>query len=255
MNNYYPGPAQVSIFVGGIWIDDACGIEIGGISGKEAYYGYHDAEPRTFGQGRSIVTGALSINFRFSGYLTKAIYAARKGKLSGADLAIAARTTSLLKAIRNSNMLGTKGFVDSHAWGDFLSDLAVARGAAGPLHPFDSKAAFHGASRYLKDRFWGKSDVVDEKFVNDGVEGTLATETFPPPTDPTFEEKVDRVNLVVYYTSEFGEHNPELAEVIEDVHFTSLGKRIDNSRAEFGGSPIIERYEFVAKRVRPFSAR
>lgn len=69
----YPTPAQVSVFVDDIWVDDAIRIDFKDEAEKHPLYGYRDRRPAAFADGRSFVAGSICINFRFPGYLYFAI--------------------------------------------------------------------------------------------------------------------------------------------------------------------------------------
>lgn len=69
----YPTPAQTSIFINDIWIDDAYRIEFRVQDPKYPLYGYNEPEFTAVARGRKLVLGNLTINYRFPGYLTSAI--------------------------------------------------------------------------------------------------------------------------------------------------------------------------------------
>ena len=69
----YPTPAQVSVFVGNIWVDDAYRIEVRDQNQLIPLYGYADREFTAVAQGKRIVQGSLIINYRYPEYLLAAI--------------------------------------------------------------------------------------------------------------------------------------------------------------------------------------
>lgn len=253
---HYVSASQVSVYIGNMWLDDANHIEFNQMSSKVPYYGYNDTHYRTIGQGKVIVTGALMINFRFTNYLTKAIMMARRG-IDILGLKEATSITAMVKAIQKSEMLGAKDFVSADDFGGLLMDIVCDEGKPPKqnLYAAASKySEYSRVSRYLKDRFWndGKSKALDELLEDYRVVEKASKNAYPAVTDPRVRKRVD---IIVNYSPTDGMVNPELVKVLEDVHFTGEGSRIDNSRAEFGGSPVVERYEFMAKRVSPLSLR
>lgn len=68
LQNYW-SPAQIRLYVGGVWVDDAASIQYVVSDPKIPKYGYFDRTYRTVAHGQTIVQGELQINFRFNGYL------------------------------------------------------------------------------------------------------------------------------------------------------------------------------------------
>ena len=69
----YPTPAQVSVFLGEIWLDDAYRIEVRDQNPLIPLYGYGESEYTAVAQGKRIVQGSLIINYRYPEYLRAAI--------------------------------------------------------------------------------------------------------------------------------------------------------------------------------------
>ena len=69
----YFAPPQVRIYVGGVWMDDACGVQYRVRDDKTPKYGYNDRQYRAITMGHTLVQGQLQIEFRFNGYLRHAI--------------------------------------------------------------------------------------------------------------------------------------------------------------------------------------
>jgi len=69
----YPTPAQVSVFVGDVWVDDAYRVEVRDQNQLIPLYGYADKEFTAVAQGKRIVQGSLIINYRYPEYLLAAI--------------------------------------------------------------------------------------------------------------------------------------------------------------------------------------
>lgn len=251
----YVSASQVSIYVGNIWLDDASHIELNQMSAKVPYYGYNDTHYRAIGQGKVLVTGAITIQFRYANYLTKAVMMARKGQ-DLLNLSEAVKMTSMVKAVQKSEMLGTKDFVSAEEFAEVLEAEAVTENGLFSVRGLGAAASLpaeaNRLSRYLKGRFWGEKDVVEELLEDYKIGDKMSKNPYMAMTDPRVQKRVD---IIVNYDPGDSVNNPELVKVIEDVHFTSEGSRIDNSRAEYGGAPIAERYEFMAKQVVPLSLR
>lgn len=72
-NNSYPSPANVKIYIGGVYIDDAFRVDWQAQNPKTPMYSWADSQYRAVAQGREIVSGRLLINYRFPGYLLEAM--------------------------------------------------------------------------------------------------------------------------------------------------------------------------------------
>lgn len=241
----YVSPSQASLWIGDSWIDDACSIEYGQMSGKELYYGYADSHFRAVGQGRVVVTGSLTIHYRFTGYLTKMIYAAQlMGVFTKSDVedSIAWRNFAL-------------GIVESIKKGvESPENAGAALIRAAEVHRSGLGTSYDEISSHFKDAFWHDNTPAQkaaDKAVPPLTKDELNSVYYACPTDPSLHEHFQQVDIFCNFGPDDGTMDPERVEVLEDVHFTSNGKRIDNSNPEFGGMSIRERYEFVASRVRP----
>lgn len=234
-------PSQVTVWVGNQWIDEAAHIEFSEIAPRELYYGYHDTYFRATAPSRSVVSGNITINFRYLGYLTKAIMAAKIGRLSPEDAKGCAASSTWLKSRQTANLLGI-ATADEYA-------LTVTDS----LQTYDSvlaakKDSFGYIKDYLEDKFWGTQSTVDIWDPSTKNINKIATTAYP---NPTHKNMLLSPYIMLQYGEDAETGSPEFVEIIEDVHFTGVGKRIDNSRAELSGEPIKERYEFVARRIRP----
>jgi hypothetical protein len=243
----YVSPSQVSLWIGDAWVDDACAIEYGQVSGKELYYGYADPHFRAVGQGRVVVTGSLTIHYRFTGYLTKMIYAAQ-----------------LL------HVFTEPGVRESLEWRNYVLEMveSIKKGVESPDNAADTlvrvardyqqrlDVSYDEISGYFKKAFWHDSTKTQrqlKKALPPSSRADLNNTYCACPTDPHIHEQFQQVDIFCNFGPDDGTMDPERVEVIEDVHFTSNGKRVDNSSPEFGGMSVRERYEFVAKRVHPLT--
>lgn len=65
----YPTPAQVYLYVGGVWIDDAFRVEFRKVNEKVPLYGFDEVLWSGVALGHTLVTGNLILNYRYPGYL------------------------------------------------------------------------------------------------------------------------------------------------------------------------------------------
>ena len=110
--NNYPTPAQVSVFVGNVWVDDAYRLEVRDQNQLIPLYGYADREFTAVAQGKRIVQGSIIINYRYPEYLRAAIdgYGHSKAEMDSAvALAHTLRNSSVedrIKLIDQARMMG-----------------------------------------------------------------------------------------------------------------------------------------------------
>jgi len=69
----YPTPAQTSVFIGDMYIDDAYRLSLEAEHPRVPLYGYNRNTFSVVADGKVLITGNLTINYRFPGYLTQAI--------------------------------------------------------------------------------------------------------------------------------------------------------------------------------------
>jgi len=210
----YVAPAQTMILVNGIWIDDAEKIEYQVIDRKTPVYGYNDRLFRSNMLGQTLVQGTLCINFRFPGYLNRAI-------LAKEDIAKSAFRKAQFERF------GVSGKDEIRNLADLNTDEVIAKVAReyrlGPA-ALDDAITFFSA---------GRGD----------TQGT---------TDVNFDRASSRVHnkveLILLYGNPKEIEDPERVEVIQDPQFTSMGKVI-RMDVPSGGQPILEEYSFYAKDV------
>jgi len=65
----YPTPAQVSMYLEEVWLDDAYRVEFRKQNPKTPLYGFDEKYFSNVAEGQVIVTGNLIINYRYPGYL------------------------------------------------------------------------------------------------------------------------------------------------------------------------------------------
>jgi hypothetical protein len=243
----YVSPSQVSLWIGDAWVDDACSIEYGQMSGKELYYGYADPHFSAVGQGRVVVTGSLTIHYRFTGYLTKMIYAAQlMHSVTKESAKISIEWRNYVLAMAESIKKGVES----------PSNAADALIRVASQQPLVQGVSYDEISSHFKRAFWHDNTETQrrlKKALPPTMREDLSSNYYACPTDPHIHEQFEQVDIFCNFGPDDGTIDPERIEVIENVHFTSNGKRVDNSSPEFGGMSVRERYEFVAKRVHPLA--
>ena len=93
----YPTPAQVSLFLEEVWVDDAYRVEFRKQNPKTPLYGYDEKYFSNVAEGQVIVSGNLVINYRYPGYLWNVI-ADRMTKIDPQVGAYVAFATDILRA-------------------------------------------------------------------------------------------------------------------------------------------------------------
>ena len=69
----YPSPAEVKIYIGQAWVDDAYRVDYSVSNNRVPLYDYTSPFFKTVAEGNHLVQGQLIINFRFPGYLKRAL--------------------------------------------------------------------------------------------------------------------------------------------------------------------------------------
>ena len=72
-NLNYSSPAEVKIYIGSSWVDDAYRIDYNLTKPSTPLYEYTSSYYKSVAEGNIIVQGQLIINFRFNGYLMSAL--------------------------------------------------------------------------------------------------------------------------------------------------------------------------------------
>lgn len=224
MDYGYISSTQASIWFQDIWIDDACMIEYVENNPKEVFFGYNSTRYDAVALGRSIVSGSLAINYRYSGYLTKAIL----------RTALSTSYDTMQELVKEYIQVasGKDAAID-----EFVDLLAKAE-KAGQLDDLQSN---------MEEAVWGDSKP-SAKTIND-----LTNRIYGNISMPEIWKALPSIDIYVHLGPDNNDIDNENLEVIKDVQFTSMGRRIDNTSAEFGGMPIRESYNFIAKSVQPLS--
>lgn len=69
----YPSPAEVKIYIGGQWVDDAYRVDYNVSTPRTPLYDYTSKFYRAVAEGHTLVQGQIIINYRFPNYLATAL--------------------------------------------------------------------------------------------------------------------------------------------------------------------------------------
>jgi len=215
----YPTPAQVSVFMGDIWLDDAFRIEVRYQNPQVPLYGYAESEFTAVAQGKRIVQGSLIINFRYPEYLRTAM------ENIGETKAQNDRAVDFMNRLRTASVADRIGMLEE----------ARMQGVGADIKPI------------FVEEFAKKMGVANPHWA-DGPHGETRLGTTLP---STMRIDVNRpLTLKIYFdTPEDAQYHWE----IEDVHLVGQAMTISNQAqggdASASGMPLYEMYSFFAKRV------
>lgn len=215
----YPTPAQVSVFVGDVWIDDAFRLEVRYQNPQIPLYGYSEAEFSEVAQGKRIVQGSLIINYRYPEYLRTAIES------------IGYKRMERSKAIEMINDLRTSSVEDRIA----ALEEARALGRGKEMKPI------------FVNEFAQRRGKIQPEFARDKAgQDRLATH-IPSAMRMSASEEV---TLKIFFDT------PEAAQYhweVEGVHLVGSAMTISNQAqggdASASGMPLYEVYTFFARRI------
>ena len=230
-------PAQVTLFLNGYLLEDACFIRYEVIDNWTPHYGYNDVNWRSVSTGQTIVSGELGIVFRFEGYLTRVIDLAQQMQSNYSAESVAALRQGSSRAI--SNELLQQGTV---ALINFLDDSA---------NSLETKA-FEKASAFLKSRFWeadvsralSRNPYVGSASAESISEETARTNYFRPST----RRSPKNLNLRIVHGPDGNVAQPNYAREINLVQFRGQSYEAD-IRVPDGSSVITEVYPFIARDI------
>ena len=222
----YPTPAQVSVFMGDIWLDDAYRIEYRDQNPLIPIYGYAESEFTAVAQGKRIVQGSLIINYRYPEYLRAAIDGMGKKRVvmdSSVALAHALENTSIserIAALEQARMVGV---------GKELGKVYVDKYTPSP---------------YFHDREEGYASGSTARYLAENTRVNIPSTTAIDPSDEEIELRIwfDTPQRAPYYT------------VIEGVRLVGRAVAISNSAHGAGdssssGQNLFELYTFFARRI------
>jgi hypothetical protein len=252
----YFAPAQVRLYVGGMWMDDACGVMYQVQDDKTPKFGYNDRQYRAVAMGHTLVQGQLHIEFRFNGYLRAAITRWRASRRDLERLSEKLTDPAYTKPKTLSEWAGQYPDLDPQ----LLSTDQVFQ-AVQAAHDRGFPAG-QDAAQQAKEVWWKK--------LKPKREGP-GTEDRDPQSNPYLSKRqlvkslLDKklwrpglfskgFDLMILFgvkdTDDEQDYDPALMKVVRDVHITGESQRIQIDVPD-GSRSIREVYTFFAKEIVP----
>lgn len=230
----YPTPSQTGVYIGEFHVDDAYGIEYSYTNSRSPMYSYFKEEVVNATLGKKIVTGVLSINWRYPGYLQYAIREAREKHINPADI----------KQVTRDGKSWVSQYLDEMRDGntDDRMRLMLQAAALGPV-AMNKMSALAYYSR------------LGNKSAGAGVASIFPSHTY---SEDIFDVQHDHTHNVIPVDiwTHYGDIDEvHIAEVIQDVVFTGSRKQSQAGATTGGGMSssgmnVIEVYSFWAKSVK-----
>lgn len=222
----YPSPAEVKVFINNNWIDDAYRVDYTVSNPRTPLYDYTSTFYKDVAEGHTIVHGQIVINFRFVGYLTKAIEDPK-----------AFRPESF-----QSRSLNKQSYPDPARNVDQSSELMRDL-----LEGSDNEKI----SKLLGYKRLGALDQVKQVsdfLFSDNPKGDLTKQAG---TDSTTHRKRTPFNLEIRYGGQESLYN----KVIQDCYIVGESQVISAAAVAGGdmsasGMPIFEVYSFFGRRIK-----
>lgn len=233
--NIFPTASNIAIFIDGIHIELAYGLQYKENAPKIPIYGYNDGKFNSIAYGKSLVQGALVMSFVFPGYLMAVLDRASADyspKLYNYDLSSISKTAGYYPSGKLKNYLkeemppnGSDG--DRRARAEFISDLLSNKD---PIKKAQAKKALQ--------KHFDPDDVNIPKNTSSIIGNPL--------TSNTRSKTVNGHNIDLYY------QDPEFATFFTrfiDVNFTEVSQQMSQAGAEGSAEPLYLIYQFIAKEV------
>jgi len=227
LQNYW-SPAQVRLYVSGVWIDDACSVSYIVSDPKYPKFGYFDRVLRAVATGQTIVNGELAINFRFNGYL-RGVIEQELGRRKDFDYLSSPEAGFRTLSPNFEEVLNMS-----------VADQLVRLSA---IAQSQSKSRENEFEKY-KNQWWDRKPAYP-----DVVRPAQNTQR-------RFEEAYDRPGLftqgfdiMMVWGTDTDHPDPALTRYILDVHLVSEMVQAEIEVPD-GGRVIREVYRFLAKEVR-----
>lgn len=241
-DNYW-GPAQVRLFVDGVWVDDACAVQYNIEDRKIPKYGYFDRFYRTIAVGQTLVSGRLSVQFRYNGYLRSVIEEQLSRRSDFKELTEPGGVNPRLNIQSLENMKD----LDEDSQVDLL-----AHAAQSPTRERERKFG------EIKDMLWGPEDdtswaelfrqgPLERPQLNKAIttEGQVEKRSYQRPG--LFTQGFDI--MLVYGTDPANKIDPGLLRVIQDVHLVGEAQVVQIEVPD-GSRAVREVYTFIARDIR-----
>jgi hypothetical protein len=238
----YPTPAQTSIFVGNLHVDDAYGVSFEVQNPRVPLYGYNQRYFSLVADGKILVTGNLVINYRAPGYF---LYAIRRHQ---------AQVRKRTEYIRYTESLGD-----------------AALGLAAPIPEQTQKPMDRPELRRFYSSLKATAEpgerlkIMAEAMINNTFREAsllaraafLQAETGERDTNPAMIPARDApFDIQLAYGALEGSVR---VDTLKNCYVTGMGKVINASAHGGGGSmsgaPILETYPFIAQTVEQYIVR
>lgn len=211
INQEYFSGSQASIFIGDLWVDEITDIQFSVGANSTPIYGYGDTFFSHVAQGRVIVQGSFTINFKEPNYLFAVLERYNKFLSFGASKGLAFDSSYRDKELINKN--GKENYVIPKA-------ISLYEDKRKSLEDFFKGAdSAQTKEKLLKNRTLLTSD---PRLVNDFAVGTF--------------------DIKIGYGTTFDENT--IGEQLIGVKLTGRGKTITAN-----GEPIKESYSFFARNL------
>lgn len=209
-----PGKAinatNAKVYINGFWVDDFVSMKYEYQNAKIPFRGYHQKQWVAVADGRLIVVGNMVLNFRYPGYLLKAISA-----VNGVDADIRAKFgMSKARLYELIDKIRTASPRDRVA---LLSDA--------PPEAFDLM-----------------SELLQVTILGQDVPGATDNPVELGPNDSWAGNKGFDLDIV------YGDDENAFIERLVGVHLTSQARDLTNSAAQ-GAEPLYDAYSFFAKKI------
>lgn len=246
-NADYVAPAQTLIFLGDVWIDDACEIQYTVQDEKFPQWGWNDRFYRAVSQGRTLINGRLAIKFRSLGYLTRTISRSRElfpEEENAARAQIRQFGVESPDELRNISQIDVAEIVRRVAIGssprpEDVSDLRAIEDRANIIRRINGHPATTGQT-VLRTRH-------DEDQPRDNVPEVAEL------IRPSYQIHRE-VTLMLVYGDPEDVAAPERVELLTQVQFVGESKVL-TAEVPGGGEAIVEEYAFFARDKRPVNVR
>lgn len=232
----YPTPAQTSVFIGDLYIDDAYRVSFEVEHPRVPLYGYNRNTFSVVADGKLLITGNLTINYRFPGYLTQAIESHRQRVFE--------RTAS---DTRYLPLGSTRGLLPEHqepppsrVWvrKKFEELRKTTKGS-------DRLALLAHSLR--AGTFRPTSQILETMFSVGAHQRPFSSQHTNP---AAMKSKGGGFDIQVVFGDGYG---PQRVDLIRDCFITGMGKAISASAGggdvSVSGMPIYEVYPFIARTI------
>ncbi len=218
--DYFSG-ADVNIFFGDVWVDEAISLQFGVSEKVLPIYGYQSFVFDTVVRGQRIVQGSFGINFKTAGYLQQVL-----DNSLAVDYAI--------KQAQEKGVIKKEDFKKYK-----LDEILTIYG----------KESFNQIAQEYEEALWGVAEDEKNRLTN-------SNKTFFPADPYGFDLKINygavsdsfegQSNAFFTQARKFNQNPNMTVEVVNGVQVMEMQKTIATSMQ---GQPITEMYSFIAKDI------